>query len=54
MSIRTFVGTPAHGAMVDDDVMMVASPQSIIFRLFLVAHTAADKTDDNIIGLHCH
>lgn len=51
---RTFVGTPAHRAMVDDDVLMVTSPQSIIFRLFLVAHAAADKTDDNIIGLHSH
>ena len=47
---RTFVGTPAHRAMVDNDVLMVTSPQSIIFRLFLVAHAAADKTDDNIIG----
>jgi len=51
---RTFVGTPAHRAMVDNDVLMVTSPQSIIFRLFLVAHAAADKTDDNIIGLHSH
>ena len=51
---RTFVGTPAHRAMVDNDVLMVTSPQSIIFRLFFVAHAAADKTDDNIIGLHSH
>lgn len=40
---RTFVGTPAHRAMVDNDVLMVTSPQSIIFRLFLVAHAARIK-----------
>ena len=49
------VGAPAHGAMVDDDllvfVVVVAHHlHGVVFRLFLIAHPAADETDDHVAG----
>ena len=49
---RAFVRAPAHAAMVDDDVLLVASPHGVVFGLVLVAHAAADEADDDVVGLH--
>lgn len=49
---RTFICTPAHAAMVDDDVLLIASPHGIILCFQFVAHAASDEADDDVVGLH--
>ena len=49
---RTFICTPAHAAMVDDDVLLIASPHGIILRFQFVAHAASDEADDDVVGLY--
>ena len=50
---RTFIGTPADGTVVDDDVLVGSVGvghylDGVVFRFFLVSHTAADEAHDDV------
>ena len=47
---RTLVGAPRHRAVVQNDVLLVASPDGVVLGRFLVAHSEADEADDDVVG----
>ena len=50
----TFIGTPTHGAMVNNDITMMFKTihRIIAFLFYLCPHTRTDKTDYYIICLY--
>jgi hypothetical protein len=49
---RAFIGTPAHGTMVYNDVAVLTSPHGIVFAFLFIAHAATDEPDDYVIGFN--
>src|SRR5690606_14989073 len=46
----SFIGTPAHGAMIDDYIFAVPAPDGIAFYLFFISQSESEKANDYVIG----
>ena len=48
------VGRPRHGAVVEDQVLVVAAPDGVVLILGDIAHAETHVADDDVVGLHLH
>src|SRR5690554_635091 len=51
---RSLIGGPAHGTMIQDNILPAPPPDGIVLRRLFVAHSKAQKTNNKIAGIYLH